>query len=64
MGEASAFIIRADQEELVLKSVDINEQEENQIKLINIFGEQKVLPARIKKMSLVDHKIFLEENKS
>jgi len=64
MCEASAFIIRGDQEELVLKSVDIFEQEEDHIKLINIFGEQKVLSARIKKMSLVDHKIFLEEDKS
>jgi predicted RNA-binding protein len=60
MCEASAFILRDGQEELVLESVDILEQENGTIRLVNIFGEQKVLPARIKKLSLVDHKIILE----
>ena len=60
MCEASAFILRDGQEELVLESVDIVEQENGNIRLVNIFGEQKVLPANIKKLSLVDHKIILE----
>jgi predicted RNA-binding protein len=60
MCEANAFIIKDGQEELLLESVDILEQENGNIRLVNIFGEQKVLPARIKKLSLVDHKIILE----
>jgi predicted RNA-binding protein len=60
MCEASAFILRDGQEELVLESVDILEPENGNIRLVNIFGEQKVLPARIKKLSLVEHKIILE----
>ena len=60
MCEASAFIMRDGQEELVLESVDILEQENGNIRLVNIFGEQKVLPAKIKRLSLVDHKIILE----
>jgi predicted RNA-binding protein len=60
MCEASAFIIRDGREELVLESVDILEPENGNIRLVNIFGEQKVLPAKIKKLSLVDHKIILE----
>jgi predicted RNA-binding protein len=60
MCEASAFIMRDGQEELVLESVDILEQENGNVRLVNIFGEQKVLPAKIKKLSLVDHKIILE----
>lgn len=60
MCEASAFILRDGQEELVLESVDTLEQENGNIRLVNIFGEQKVLPAKIKKLSLVDHKIILE----
>ena len=60
MCEASAFIMRDGQEELVLESVDIVEQENGNIRLVNIFGEQKVLPAKIKQLSLVDHKIILE----
>jgi predicted RNA-binding protein len=60
MCEASVFIMREGQEELVLESVDILEPENGNIRLVNIFGEQKVLPAKIKKLSLVDHKIILE----
>jgi predicted RNA-binding protein len=60
MCEASAFIIRDGQEELVLESVDVLEQENGNIRLVSIFGEQKVLSAKIKKLSLVDHKIILE----
>ncbi len=60
MCEASAFIIRDGREELVLESVDILEPENGNIRLVNIFGEQKVLPAKIRKLSLVDHKIILE----
>jgi predicted RNA-binding protein len=60
MCEASAFILRDGQEELVLESVDILEPENGNIRLVNIFGEQKVLPAKIKKLSLVEHKIILE----
>jgi len=60
MCEASAFILRDGQEELVLESVDILEQENGNVRLVNIFGEQKVLSAKIKKLSLVDHKIILE----
>ena len=60
MCEANAFIIKDGQEELLLESVDVLEQENGNIRLVNIFGEQKVLPARIKKLSLVNHKIILE----
>jgi predicted RNA-binding protein len=60
MCEASAFIFRDGQEELVLESVDVLEQENGTVRLVNIFGEQKVLSAKIRKLSLVDHKIILE----
>jgi predicted RNA-binding protein len=60
MCEANAFIIRDGREELLLESVDLLEEEDGQVRLVNIFGEQKVLPAKIKKLSLVNHKIILE----
>jgi predicted RNA-binding protein len=60
MCEASAYIIRDGREELVLESVDVLEPENGNIRLVSIFGEQKVLPAKIKKLALVDHKIILE----
>jgi predicted RNA-binding protein len=59
--EASAYIIKDGRQELVLESVDVLENEDGEINMINIFGEQKRLKARIKTLSLVDHKIILEQ---
>ena len=61
MCEAIAYLLKDGQEELLLEGVDLVEPEEDgNIKLVSIFGEQKVVQARIKKMALVDHKILLE----
>ena len=62
MCEASAYIVKDGQEELILESVDTLENEEGEIFMVNIFGEQKRLKARIKTLSLVNHKIILEKN--
>jgi predicted RNA-binding protein len=61
MCEAAAFIIRNGKEELILDGVDLLEPDNGKIRLVNIFGEQKILSARIKQLSLVNHKIILEE---
>ena len=61
MCEASAYIIKDGGQELVLESVDVLENEDGEINMINIFGEQKRLKARIKSLSLVEHKIILEQ---
>lgn len=60
MCEASAFILKDGEEELLLESVDEMENENGEINMVNIFGEQKRLRARIKSLSLVDHRIVLE----
>ncbi|HMK66714.1 MAG TPA: CooT family nickel-binding protein [Thermodesulfobacteriota bacterium] len=61
MCEAAAFMLKDGKEELILESVDILEPENGKIRLVNIFGEQKTVSARIKQLSLVNHKIILEE---
>ncbi|MGA3086847.1 MAG: CooT family nickel-binding protein [Thermodesulfobacteriota bacterium] len=61
MCEAAAFMIRDGKEELILENVDLLEPDNGNIRLVNIFGEQKTLAARIKQLSLVNHKIILEE---
>lgn len=61
MCEAAAFIIRDGKEELILDSVDLLEPDNGNIRLVNIFGEQKIITAKIKQLSLVNHKIVLEE---
>jgi len=61
MCEAIAYLIKDGQEEIILEGVDLVEPEEDGgLKLVSIFGEQKVVKAKIKKMALVDHKIYLE----
>ena len=62
MCEASAYILKDGQEELILESVDTLENEEGEIFMINIFGEQKRVKARVKTLSLVNHKIILEQS--
>jgi len=60
MCEANAYILRDGQEEMVMEGVDILESQEGQIRMTNIFGEEKRIEAKIKGFSLVDHKIILE----
>jgi predicted RNA-binding protein len=60
MCEANAYIFKDGQEEMFLESVDVIEPEEGKLRLVNIFGEQKVIDAKIKKMVLGEHKIILE----
>ena len=62
MCEANAFFFREGREELLLESVDVVQPEDNgKFRLISIFGEQKIVKGRLKRMKLVDHKILFEE---
>jgi predicted RNA-binding protein len=62
MCEASAYILRNDKEELVLKSVDVVEPQDNgKFLLVDIFGSQKTIQAKLKRLNLVDHRIVFEE---
>ena len=62
MCEASAYIVKDGREELILESVDSLESEDGEIFMVNIFGEQKRVKAKIKALSLVNHKIILEHS--
>ncbi len=61
MCEANAYMIRDGQEELIMEAVDKIEPEDHGLRLVNIFGDQKFLHARIHALSLVNHKVFLKE---
>jgi predicted RNA-binding protein len=61
MCEANAYLVRNGKEELIMEAVDTIEHENGDLRVVNIFGDQKVLKARIKSLSLVNHKVFLEE---
>ena len=60
MCEANAYVLEGEKENLFMESVDKVEPEEEGLRLINIFGEQKFIKARIYALSLVDHRILLK----
>ncbi len=60
MCEANAYMIEDSETKMIMEGVDAIEPQEDGIKLVNIFGEQKFIKAKIHSLSLVDHKIFLK----
>jgi predicted RNA-binding protein len=61
MCEANAYLRKGEIDELVLQAVDRVEYTEDGLLLEDIFGQRKILKARIKELALVDHKIILEQ---
>jgi predicted RNA-binding protein len=61
MCEATAYILKNGQEELFLSEVDLIEPEGDGLRLVSIFGEQKIIRADIHRLNLVNHKIILIE---
>jgi predicted RNA-binding protein len=61
MCEAAAYIVRNGQEELFLENVDVIEPDGDNLRLVSIFGEQKIIKAAIQSLNLVDHKVILIE---
>lgn len=61
MCEANAYILKDGKEEIYLEAVDILKPEGDSIYLRSIFGEQKIFKGKIREMSLLNHKIILEE---
>ena len=60
MCEAHAFLLKNDMEEKLLENVDQVDVEGDEIRMINIFGEQKILKARIKSYNASRNRIVLE----
>jgi predicted RNA-binding protein len=62
MCEANAYIIdESGKESLLLEGVDKLMPKDESLILENIFGQKKIVKARIKELALVDHKIILEK---
>jgi predicted RNA-binding protein len=58
MCEANAYIEKEGREELLLESVDLVEpQADGGFLLVDIFGQQKTVKGRLKRMQLVEHRI-------
>jgi predicted RNA-binding protein len=61
MCEANAYLISDNDSKLIMESVDTVEPQDDGVKLVSIFGDQKYIKADIHSLSLVDHKIFLKQ---
>ncbi len=61
MCEANAYIVKDGKETLLMEAVDKVQPEEDGIRLISIFGNQKFVKGYIDSLSLVDHKVFVKE---
>jgi len=61
MCEANVYLVKDNETSLIMEAVDTVEPEGDGIKLVSIFGDQKIIKARIHSLSLVDNKIYLEE---
>ena len=60
MCESAVYVLKEGKEKLLFERVDLLENTEGKIKLVNLFGEEMSLKAKVKILSLVDHKIILE----
>ncbi len=60
MCEAHAYILKEDKEEILLENVDLLEVEGDKIRMVNIFGEQKILKVRVKSFNGSESRIILE----
>ncbi len=60
MCEAHAYILKNGKEEKIMESVDRVELEGDEVKLVNIFGEQKALKANLKLYNNSEGKIVFE----
>ena len=60
MCEANAYYMEDEKEVLVMEAVDRVEPEEDGVRLVSIFGEQKFIKGTIHSLSLVDHKVYIQ----
>jgi predicted RNA-binding protein len=61
MCEANAYLYQDGEEELLLEDVDIMRPENGKFYLRSLTGEQKIIEADIREISLLNHKIVLEK---
>lgn len=61
MCEANAYLLENDNEILLMEAVDKVEPDEDGIRLVSIFGEQKFIKGRVHSLSLVDHKVYIKQ---
>ncbi|MBW1780291.1 MAG: CooT family nickel-binding protein [Deltaproteobacteria bacterium] len=64
MCEAHAYIIEDNREKRILESVDVVDFEGDEVRLVNIFGEQKTMRARLARYNSREGKLVFEPENS
>ncbi|MDD5747864.1 MAG: CooT family nickel-binding protein [Actinomycetota bacterium] len=59
MCEASVYTVRDGERNLVMENVVSIRPEGEKVILVDIFGDQKVLAAKIEKVDLLEHEVIL-----
>ncbi len=60
MCQTVAYVIENGKEVAVLEDVVRVSPEDGAVRMVNLFGEEKVLPGRIKRIDLLAHRIIIE----
>jgi predicted RNA-binding protein len=60
MCDANAYLLREGAEEMLLESVDLVETDGDEVTLVNIFGERKIVRARLKLFDNGQGKLLFE----
>ncbi len=62
MCQSNAYFIEGDNEKLILEDVaKLLFENENKIRLISLFGEEKTVNGELEKVDLLNHKIFIKK---
>ena len=61
MCEAAVFLDREGELEKVMDDVVEVKPEDDKLLLVDVFGEQRLVSARISRVELMDHRIILRE---
>ncbi len=61
MCEANAYLLKDGKEELFMEALDTVEPDEGGLRLTSLYGEQKFIKGKIARLSLVDHRVIIEQ---
>ncbi len=59
MCQTTAYVVEDDREVLLLQDVVSIRPENGSLRVVNLFGEEKTVPGRIKQIDLLAHKILI-----
>ncbi len=59
MCQSTAFVVSNGKEEVVMRDVALVEPKEEGIRLVDLFGEEKLVKGRIIRINLMEHKIII-----